>query len=78
MSKEHIFKIQLPLVTNAPVELALVYNEDRSFMGEIPITNDLRALFPPDTFKIFATGTINNKGVVNLSGTVYQADELEW
>ncbi len=76
--KEQIFKVQLPLYTNAPEPQAHVYNEDRSFIGEVPITEDLKSLFPPGVFKIFVTGTIDDKGVVDVGGAVYQEDELDW
>ncbi len=79
MSKaKHIFKIQLPLSTSLKIPEALIYNEDRSVMGQIPITEDLRSLFPPGVFKIFVTGTIDDEGALNATGTVYQEDELDW
>lgn len=37
-----IVKVQIPVVTNDPNAMALVYNEDRSFDVFMPITKDLK------------------------------------
>lgn len=37
-----IVKVQIPLATNAPTPMALIYNEDRSVEYQTPVTRDLR------------------------------------
>lgn len=43
-----IVKIQLPLVTNEPEPVALVYNKDRSFTTQIPIGEEAKKVFGDD------------------------------
>jgi hypothetical protein len=42
MSGRFVVKIQLPLMTNAPKPMALVYDEQRRIQQEFPITKALR------------------------------------
>ena len=75
MKTKHIFKVQIPLVSSHECPPALIYNEDRSILDEVPITSKLRALFPEDVFKIYVHGTIDDAGVVDLNEVV---GEQEW
>ena len=67
MSKDlqQIVKLQIPLSSNTPNPGALVYNKDRSYLAEIPITKQIRRLLK-DRLKIYVLATIKN-GVITLS-----------
>ncbi len=78
--KARIFKIQLPLFTNADEAKALVYNERRSVMGEIPITPELKQLFPKEAIeglgtpeKIFVRGLFDPD-----TGEISVAEIVAW
>lgn len=74
----HVFKIQLPLSSNAECPPCLVYNHDRSIMGEVSITKEIRDLFPPGVVKIFAEGTFID-GMIDLKGTLWPDPEaFDW
>ena len=69
MSKKYrpeIFKLQRSLIASDGVEKVLIYNRPRSIMGELPITESLRNLFPSEPIegiglphKIFVRGRFN-------------------
>jgi hypothetical protein len=40
--KQFIVKVQLPLATNAPEALALVYDKTKSFYDQVEITEELK------------------------------------
>lgn len=67
---EHIFKVQIPIVSNVIEPDALVYNEDRSILEEVPVTMELQELFPPGVAKIYVKGTYNQKGEIDLQEVV--------
>jgi hypothetical protein len=48
-----IVKIQLPLVSTEPVPLALVYNEDRSYQVQIPVTAEIKKRMGEDVKAFF-------------------------
>ena len=60
-----IFKIQVPVRTNANPPLALIYNFNRTKMIQIPVTDELMK-FMKDDYKKFVFGTSNNKGEIDL------------
>lgn len=62
LSKRQIFKVQLPLVTNEPEPMALVYNRNKSFYTNVPITDDL-LLQMQGQFKLFFYGTHDDTDV---------------
>lgn len=65
-----IFKLQRALYpTDGDV---LVYNKDRSYFGQIPMTPELNALFG-DRIKVFVTGEVNDNG--NLMKTMPCEDQ---
>lgn len=35
-------KVQIPIASNDPTPLALIYNRDRSFMTHVPICDELK------------------------------------
>ncbi len=73
------YKVQLPLGTNAKHPMALVYNRDRSRMGEIPITKEVRMLFSPDVFKIFVEGSFNPRdGELDVKVIHPDPDAFDW
>ncbi|KKN65442.1 hypothetical protein LCGC14_0481620 [marine sediment metagenome] len=73
------YKIQLPLETNAPIPMALVYNRDRNRMGEIPITKEIRDLFPPGVVKIFIEGSFNPKdGTLDVKVIHPDPNAFDW
>ena len=82
MSKKIIFKLQRSIETTEEVDQALIYNEDRTIIGQIDLTEDILALFPDEPvegigfpFKIFVQGTIDEKGVVDVKSV---ADYQDW
>lgn len=76
MSTGIIFKLQRSLVSNEADPPVLIYNEDRSIMDQVPATQDILDLFPPDVFKIFIKGSFS-KGEVYVD-TVYMPEEYDW
>ena len=78
-----IFKIQLPLFTNSKRPQALVYNRDKSRMGEVRITKALKDLFPKEPIaeigtpvKIFIRGRFDpSTGEIDITEI---ADWQEW
>ncbi len=73
------YKVQLPLSTNAPEPMALVYNRDRSRMGEIPITDEVRSLFPPDVYKIFIEANFTPRtGELDVKVVHPDPDAFNW
>lgn len=68
MGKTEIFKLQRSLETNAPTDQVLIYNEDRSIVGELDLTEDIFQLFPKEPIegiglphKIFVRGMVNEQ-----------------
>jgi hypothetical protein len=55
MTKEEIFKIQVPIEHNLPEPLALVYNKDRTIQFQAKISDDLRDVIG-DRLKIYVIG----------------------
>lgn len=53
--KQEIFKLQRPTVTSADQELMLVYNRDRSWQGQLPMTQELFTFFG-DSYKKYVVG----------------------
>ncbi len=73
------YKIQLPLFTTASTPMALVYNRDRSRMGEIPITDEVKSLFPPDVYKIFIEGNFDPRdGTLDVHVIHPDPDAFDW
>jgi len=58
-SKEEVFKIQ----KHNPHQTVLAYNEDKSKMGQFPLTPEVNKLFGK-AFKIFVLGSQNKKGQI--------------
>lgn len=59
-----IFKIQLPLQTNAPEPMALVYTITRANMAHIPITPELKALMRGRTKAYFQAEVVDGTLVI--------------
>ena len=73
------YKVQIPLSTNAEVPMALVYNRDRSRMGEIPVTEEVRSLFPPDVYKIFIEGNFDpSRGELDVRVIHPDPNTFDW
>jgi hypothetical protein len=71
-----VFKVQRALVSNEESPPVLVYNEDRSIMGQVPATKEVMELFPPNEHKIFVKGSFSNGEL--FADTIYMADEYDW
>lgn len=72
--REHIFKVQVPLTSNTTSPPALVYNEDRTVLKEIPITSEMMQLFPEGAVKVYVKGTIDRNGDIDLQQRVKDQD----
>lgn len=69
-----VFKLQRSIETTADFEQALLYNEDRSIIGQMALTEEVLELFPDEDiegigtpYKIFVKGTIDVHGVVDIT-----------
>ncbi len=69
-----VFKLQRSIATTEDFEQALIYNEDRSIMGQMTLEDDVKKLFPEEPIegigfphKIFVKGTIDPKGVIDIT-----------
>ncbi len=68
------WKLQLPLFTNVKPAECLIYNENRTKVGQIPVTPEIEALFPRGMMKIFVRGTMDKWGNVNINRRVPYED----
>lgn len=75
--KQEVFKLQRPVVTNAPQSLVLAYNKDRSAQGQFPMTDRLRRLFGNE-YKIYVQGYLDELGQINLVDLVKPGNEPSW
>ena len=73
--KTEIWKVQRPIVTNDPEPQVLIYNEDRSRQGSVPLTAEIAQLFNDDEYKIFIHGTIAEDGQIEFEEP---AEWQEW
>ena len=71
-----IFKIQRPIVTSDPEPKCLVYNQDRSIYGQIPLTAEVvKELFPNGELKQYVRGSFDPQtGDVTLDELVGEQD----
>jgi len=76
MTTGEIFKVQRALVSNEENPPVMIYNEDRSIMGNVPATQAVLDLFPPDEYKIFIKGSFSNGEI--FADTIYMAEEYDW
>jgi hypothetical protein len=53
-----IFKVQKSIVTTKEHAQVLIYNEDRSIMGQFNLTDEVDKLFNEDEYKIFVYGEV--------------------
>jgi hypothetical protein len=60
MTKQQIFKVQVPIATNEPEPQALIYNEDRSKEFWMPLTQQILD-FMDGEFKKFVYGSVDYK-----------------
>ena len=74
--KTEIFKIQIPIATNAHVVQAFIYNEDRSYQGFVPVEM-VEGLFPEGVYKTYVRGFINKKGQLE-TGTEEVVGDQDW
>ena len=70
-----IWKLQRSIATSEGFGQILVYNEDRSKMGQFDTTPDFDDLFFEDELKVFVHGTMNDKGEINVES---DAEWQEW
>lgn len=64
-----LFKIQLPIIGGSTM---LIYNRDRSIMGELPVTEEVKALFEktrPPIPKIYIMGWVDSQGLLHIDET---------
>lgn len=64
-----IYKLQRSLVTNYSKARMLMYNKDRSAMGEGFLAKDIDELFG-EKDKIFVEGDIDDDGVIHINKPV--------
>lgn len=64
-----VLKLQRPLYTNAAIPFILVYNEDRSFLCELPMTPELLERFHGKE-KIYCFAVIDVKDQIELGEEV--------
>jgi len=67
--KVECFKLQRPLNVAGSIPMVLIYNEDRSQYGEIPITKEIIQLMG-DSFKIYVSGFIDSNGMLHIEEKV--------
>lgn len=65
-----IFKIQRSIVTNAPQQMCLIYNYDRTLSGEIPLSDNIARLFRDGEYKIYVDGSVNRNGHLTIKSRV--------
>jgi hypothetical protein len=70
-----IWKVQRAITFTEDQPPILIYNKDRSKMGEIPATPEILDLFDDDEYKIFVQGTIGDTGEIEFEKHV---DEEDW
>jgi hypothetical protein len=70
-----IFKLQRSIVTTEPDTQVLIYNEDRSYMGQLQMTPEVADLFPQYGSKIYIHGDIDEDGVIEF---LNQAEQQDW
>lgn len=81
MAKEEmVFKLQRPLMTTEKEPHVLIYNEDRSVEGFLPMTEEVFNLFPEsnvdgwaEQYKIFVKGMFDRE-----TGNVDITEITEW
>lgn len=65
-----IFKIQRSIMTNAPQQMCLIYNCDRTLTGEIPLSDNIARLFRDGEHKIYVDGSVNRNGHLTIKSRV--------
>lgn len=76
---QQICKFQRPIATNFSSDdtEVLVYNEDRSLMGQMPVDKKtLNELFPNEEFKTYWLCELNKE--TKMLEPLEQAEEQEW
>lgn len=68
--KTQIVKLQVPLMGEP---LALVYNKNRSYIGHVPINDDIKEAMG-ESFKKYFIAHIDKKGLVHLHKEVEEQD----
>lgn len=62
MENQIIVKVQLPIRTNAPVSLALIYDEFEKIRVQIPVDAEIKKAMG-DEYKRFFFATVDASGV---------------
>lgn len=60
--KVQVFKIQRPL---AGAPMCFVYNEDRSYEGQFPMTDDILPIFR-ENLKVYVKAEVNSDGRLDI------------
>lgn len=60
--KTTIVKIQRPLFTNEPVDMALIYDEPKKLSIQVPLDSKLSPFFEPFETKIYMSAEVHRKG----------------
>lgn len=60
-----VFKLQRPMATNDPEPKMLVYNQTRSWQGEIALNQDMYNFFG-DSYKKYVRAYIDEQGRLNI------------
>lgn len=64
-----MFKVQVSITSSEPVQQCLIYNRDKSIMGQFDVTPEIRDLMA-GRLKIYVMGHIDEKGQVVMSSEV--------
>ena len=65
--KLEIFKIQRPIASSS--QILLIYNEDRSVYGNLPMSQELAGLMGTD-YKIYVKGYVDDEGMLYIEEKV--------
>ncbi len=68
-----IVKVQLPLATNDTTPHALVYNEDRSVLAQVPVSRALEKLMKRRAKAYFSARIVETQLVVD-----HEVEEPSW
>ncbi len=75
--KQEVFKFQRPIMTNDPSMPVLIYNEDRSIIGEFPLTKkEQRKVFSKGEYKTYWLCKPNKK--THKLDLIKQVEGQDW
>ena len=69
-----LWKVQKPLFSTEEAPQVLVYNEDKSYEGYVPMTDELESMFGVFP-KFYVWGMVLSNGIVVMEGKPIPVDE---